>query len=81
MELESSVVLSAADFVLSRIDLQKAMRVGEERRKNNLVQTQIICVCYCARMYLPQFCQNLFSPKREEMGEISTIFLEFSPVF
>lgn len=33
--VELSVVLSAIDFVLNEIDLQKAMTVGEERKLNN----------------------------------------------
>jgi len=38
--LELNVALSAVDFVLTEIDLQKAIRVGEERGKNNLVRTK-----------------------------------------
>lgn len=32
---ELSIVLSVIDFVLNEIDLQKAMTVGEEGKRNN----------------------------------------------
>lgn len=67
--LESSVVLSAVDSVLNEIDLQKAMRVGEERGKYNLCAIVPGCICHSSVGISSSF------PKREERGEISTVFL------
>lgn len=58
--LELNVVLSAVDFVLNEIDLQRAVRVGAEGGKIIWCNTNIvICVCIVPGC-LPQFRGNFF---------------------